>query len=118
MSTAVLRLQYRAIQRTVTSLQVMHINWKLLYVCMIAACALMLVWYVFSVNQLTQGSFLIKNYNRDIKALAAQNRDLETSFAQASFWGGIQDKAQALNFEKTTEVSYVKVLTASLAGVQ
>lgn len=76
---------------------------------------ILLLFYIFEVNQLTQGSFLIKNYNKDIKNLLVENRDLQTNFGQASFLVSVQDKAQALNFEKTTHVTYVKILQSFLA---
>ena len=101
--------------RKTASLQSVKIHWKAMYLVAMASCALMLVFYIFEINQLTQGSYLIKNYNKEIKSLLTQNRDLQASFAEASVWGGIQNKAQSLDFQKTMDVTYVKVLQSSLA---
>ena len=87
MSTATLRLHYRAIQNKVTSIQAIKINWKLLYFLAFMCSLAMLVFYVFGVNQLIQGTYLIKNYNKEIKNLLAENRSLEVVGTEASFLG-------------------------------
>ncbi len=65
--------------------------------------------------QLTQGAYLIKKYNKEVGSLTAQNKTLETGFAESGFLGSVQEKAQALNFEKTTGVTYITVMSGSLA---
>jgi hypothetical protein len=114
MSTAVLRLRYRAIQRKITTLHVLKIPFKAIYALAMVLMIALLLLYILGVNQLTQGSYLIKSYNKEVKSLLAQNRDLEASFGQASFWGGIQDRAGELNFQKTTQVTYLKIPQTSL----
>jgi|SRR3989344_421415 len=115
MSTATLRLHYRAIQNKVTSIQAIKINWKLLYFLAFMCSLAMLVFYVFGVNQLIQGTYLIKNYNKEIKNLLAENRSLEVVGTEASFLGLTQAKAQELSFQKSTDITYVHVLESSLA---
>ena len=75
----------------------------------------MLVMYVFLVNQLTGGTYLIKNYNKEIESLSRENKILENNFAEAGFLGSVQNKTRELNFEKTTKVTYVQILDNSLA---
>lgn len=117
MTTTALRFQsiHRTMHRKITSLQVVKINWKAIYLLALGLCAIMIVFYVFAINQLTQGSFLIKNYNKEIKSLLAENRDLQADFAENSFWGGVYNQAKELNFERTPSVTYIKILQNSLA---
>ena len=77
-----LTLTYRAAQKKIGAVALPTLNWKLLYVLLAVAVASMVVFYIYLVNDLTRGSYLIKNYNRDIDAALAENRILETDFAE------------------------------------
>ena len=77
-------------------------------------CSL-LVFYAFLINELTGGTYLIKNYDNQIEKLSQDNKNLEVSFAKTGFLGMVEQKAEALNFEKTTSVKYIQILDASLA---
>ena len=115
MSSFILRLQYRAIQNKVASVSMPRINWKVIYFLATVVCCVMLVFYVFLVNQLVGGAYAIKDYNMQITALVLENRDLQAYFAESSFLGGIQEKAQQFSFEKTTNVKYLQILQSALA---
>lgn len=110
-----LALTYKGIHQKITSLSLPTINWKLISLLSILFFVAMLVSYVFLVNQLTGGVYLIKNYNKEISTLSKENRILETNFAESGFLGQVNQKAKNLNFEKTTEVTYVQVRDTSLA---
>lgn len=81
------------------------------------ACLLLIV-YAFLVNELTGGTYLIKNYSNKIESLSQENKNLEVSFAKTGFLETVEQKAQELNFEKTTSVKYIQILDASLAKVK
>ncbi len=106
----ILTLSYRAIESRVA-----FINWKIIYSVSILFLLLMLVFYVFLVNELTEGAYLIKNYDKEIKMLFQENKNLEANFAQAQFLGQVTAKAKELSFEKTTNIKYIKILESSLA---
>ncbi len=108
-------LSYKAVQNKAASINLFKVNWKIVFFSGILLCFSMLVFYVFSVNQLTGGTYLIKNYNKEIGSLLKENKILENNFAEAGFLGGIQNKTKELNFEKTTKVTYVQILDNSLA---
>lgn len=95
------------------------INWQKFYIfsiaCLICVSIILLVFYVFGINQLTKGSYLIQNYEKKINVLSAESGGLQMSFAESSFLGGTQDRVKQLSFEKTTEVKYIQVLDNSLA---
>ena len=111
-------LSYRAVNHKFQSVSFPRINWKIVYMLAILLSVVMLVFYVYLVNQLTRGTYLIKNYNKEISALSKENNSLETSFAQSGFLGSVQDKVTQLSFEKTTEVKYVQILGNSLAKLK
>jgi hypothetical protein len=97
------------------SLHSVPIPWKTLCVCLSASCLALLVAYIFMVNSLTSGAYLMKSYEKQINKLSDQNRVLETSFAESNFLGQTQQDAQQLGFEKTSSVTYVQVADTSLA---
>jgi hypothetical protein len=115
MSTATLRLHYRAIGKKVASGQLIHIPFKFIYFLMAVCSLCLLVLYIVNVNQLTQGAYTIKNYNKEVSSLSAENDNLQATFAESSFLGTVQEQAQALSFEKVTNVKYVQILQNSLA---
>lgn len=108
-------LTYRGIHQKVKALSLPSINWKLISLVIILLFVAMLVSYVFLVNQLTKGVYLIKSYNKEISTLSKANKALETDFAESGFLGRVSQRAQSLNFEKTTQVTYVQVRDTSLA---
>ncbi len=108
-------LSYRAIHSKIYSVNFIKINLKLIYFLAVLFSLIMLIFYIFRVNELTQGAYLIKNYNKEISSLLAENRNLQTNFAESSFLGLAQERAKELNFEKTTDVKYIQILQSSLA---
>lgn len=109
-----LTLGYRAIGHKIKTAALPAIHWKSLLWLVSFFFLASLVAYIILVNQLTRGAFLIKDYNRTVDNLISQSKNLETSFAESGFLGNVQQKAAALSFEKTTKVSYVKMLDNSL----
>ncbi len=115
MSTAILRLHYRVIQHKITSVNFIKINWKLVYFLAILFSSIMLIFYIFRVNELIQGAYLVKNYNKEVSDLLAENRNLQANFAESDFLGRAQERTKELSFQKTTNVKYIQILQSSLA---
>lgn len=109
-----LTLRSRAISHTLKAIVLPAVNWKLVYGVSALLFVMALVVYISLINQLTQGAFLIKDYDRQIDKLVDQNKTLETKFAESGFLGNVQQKAASLNFEKTTKVAYVQISNGSL----
>ena len=78
----------------------------------------MLAFYIFLVNGLTHGVYVIESYNKETRVLAKENRILETNFAESGFLGKVTKKANELSFEKTTKVKYIEMANNSLANAQ
>lgn len=75
----------------------------------------MLIFYVFFVNRLTQGAYLVKKYNQEISNLSKENKIMETNFAQADFLEKIHSRAKNLGFQEVSKVKYVEIIDVSLA---
>ncbi len=109
---------YRGIHQKVKSLTFPNINWRPIFLLGILCVVAMLVSYVFLVNELTRGVYLVKNYNREISTLSRANKTLEMDFAESGFLGKVTQRARILNFEKTTEVTYIQIVDSPLAQVR
>ncbi len=108
-------LGYRGIYQKVSSASFIKIPWKLVYVLLSSLSLVLLLFYIFRVNELTQGAYLIRSYNKEITSLSVENRNLQTHFAESGFLGQATQKAQELSFQKITQVKYVQILQNSLA---
>jgi len=97
------------LQAKINSVDLPAINWKA--VCFIGffISLILLVFYVWQINNLTTGSYLINSYEKQISKLSEENKNLEISFAESSFLGQAIEKIQALNFKKTTLVKYLQI---------
>lgn len=111
-------LGYRAIQGRVKSINLPQVNWKLVYILGILICFLLLTFYVLSINQLTQGTYLIKNYNKKINTLSRENKSIGANLAEVDPLNQIHNKARELGFENTLQIKYVEILDNSLASAQ
>jgi len=67
---------------------------------------------------MTNGAYLIKDYQRQIDGLLLENKAMEQSFAKTSFMGTIGEKTQEMSFEKVKEVKYIQILEASVAKIK
>jgi len=120
MTTAVLTLSRmkKNIQNKVNSVEIPQVNWERFCFIGFAACALLLVFYIYQVNSLTKQTYYLSSYEKTANEIYQANKKLEVSFAENSFLGEVVSKAQQLNLEKTTSVKYIQVLEASLANAK
>ncbi|MFI5205916.1 MAG: hypothetical protein ACHQVK_03165 [Candidatus Paceibacterales bacterium] len=109
-----LALHYRATHKKSVAGRFFHVPWKICYGLGLVFCIAMLVLYVVQINTLTKGTYLIKNYHKNISGLTQENVTLETHFAQSGFLGSVQDKVKQLDFQPTTQITYIQVLDNSL----
>ncbi|MCX6724442.1 MAG: hypothetical protein NT155_04760 [Candidatus Staskawiczbacteria bacterium] len=94
------------------------INWKTACLLGFIVSFFLLVFYVWQINDLTRGSYLMNSYEKQITKLSDENKNLEISFAENSFLGQALQKIQALNFQKTTSVKYIRISDSSVAVVK
>ena len=101
-------LTYRAINSKIKSVGIFNINWKFVLLIGVVIFGLMLVSYIYLINELTQGSYLIKKYNNKISELSSKNSQLEAQLAQSGFLGKVTLRATELNFIRTGSIKYIK----------
>lgn len=108
-------LAYSSINKKIGSFELPVIDWKKVVIAGFFALASLLVFYVYEINNLTAGAYVIKDYEGQISDLSKENRVLETKFAQNNLLEGITEKTQELGFEKTQEIKYIQIMNTSLA---
>ena len=101
-------LNYRVSRSKIKSAVFSKINFKLFCLVIISFIVAMLAFYIFLVNGLTHGVYVIESYNKETRVLAKEN----------SFLGKVTKKANELSFEKTTKVKYIEMANNSLANAQ
>ena len=110
MTTATLSLKIKKQTKSkAAAISLPNLNWKAVCLLGFVASLVLLVFYVWQVNDLTRGSYLINSYQRQVGKLSDENKNLQVSFAQNSFLGQVLQETQALNFQKVTSVQYVQV---------
>jgi hypothetical protein len=110
-ATLVLNRVQKNIQAKIDSVDIEMINWKAVCFAGFFVGLFLLVFYVWQINDLTRGSFLMASYDKQISKLSDENKNLQVSFAESSFLGEALIKIQALNFQKTnpSSVRYIQV---------
>ncbi len=97
------------IQEKVDSIDIPVVNWKAITFVGFFIASVLLVFYAWQINDLTRGSYIISDYERQINQLSEKNKNLQVSFAESSFLGQALTKIKALNFQKTTSVKYIQI---------
>lgn len=113
MTTATLsfgRVQ-KNIQAKINAVELPALNWKAICFAGFLMFVFLLVFYAWQISSLTQGSYLISSYEKQISKLSDENKNLEVSFAENSFLGQSLAKIKALNFQDVTNssVKYIQI---------
>ncbi len=78
----------------------------------------LLVFYVWQINDLTQGSYLINSYEKQISSFQMKIKIYRFLLRKIVFWGKLLIKIQALNFQKVTSVKYIQIPDSSVATIR
>ena len=105
----------KRVQTKVNSVELPSINWKAVCFAGFFMSLALLIFYVWQINDLTRGSYLINTYEKQANKLSEENKNLEVSFAENSFLGQSLPKIQELNFQKTSSVKYIQIPDTSVA---
>ena len=106
------------VHNKIKSIELPQVNWGIICLVGIVMCVFMLIFYIYQINVLTRGTYLINNYKKNIEVASKENGKLEVSFAENNFIKDVLRKVQEMNFEKTTSIKYVQVLENSLANAK
>jgi hypothetical protein len=106
------------LQAKIDSIYFPAINWKAVCFTGFFIISALLVFYVWQINDLTRGSYMINSYEKQISKSSDENKNLEISFAESSFLGQALSKIQALNFQKNTSMpKYIQIPDNSVATI-
>ena len=72
--------------------------------------------YIFHLEKLTKESYLIKNYQEQIKNLKEENTDLEQESFQLLSLKESEKRIETLGFVKVETVKYIPISANYLAG--
>ncbi len=76
----------------------------------------LLVFYIFQVNSLTNGTYLGQSCEKKLSQLSGENETLEVNFSKANSLTNIENYLQNQNFEKVSQVKYIYILESSVAA--
>lgn len=102
----------------ISSIQMPTVNWKIIFVAGLFSVSLLWIFYAYQINELTRGAYLIKGYDKQIKGLLQQSKNLEVNFAESSFLGQVEKKTEEMGFKKTTSVKYIQIMDSSFAAAK
>ncbi len=111
-------LSLKHIEHKVKSASLPRFNWKAVYVVGVFVSLMLLVFYIYQINQITREYYLIKDYNKQMDNILSDNRVLEDNLSENDFLGQAMNKANQLGFEKITDVTYDQILNGSLASAK
>jgi hypothetical protein len=106
---------YKKVQKKIDSASLPDMNWKMICFSGFLMCIFALIFYIYQINILTKGTYLINSYDKKIAEISEVNKKLEVSFAENSFLGEVLVKTQQLDFQKTSSVKYIQIPASSVA---
>lgn len=112
-----LRVQ-KKVQSKIDSIELPVMNWKAVCAVGFVITLTLLVFYVWQINALTRGFYLVNGYEKQISQLSEENNSLQVSFAESSFLGQALTKIQSLNFQKATLVKYIQTLDSAVVTIR
>jgi hypothetical protein len=89
---------------------------RIFWITMIGFLFLFLSFYIFQVGTMIQKTSLIKEHENEINYLVKHNKELEFSFSTNNSLKNIEESLEELNFEKITQVDYIRVMGTEVAA--
>jgi len=111
MTTATLNLGrvQKTIQTKIGAIDMEMVNWKSVCFTGFIMGLMLLVFYVWQINNLTRDTYIFSSYENQVNKLSDENKNLQISFAENSFMEEALVKIEALNFQKAVSIKYVNV---------
>jgi len=93
-------------------------SFKIFWILSSIAILALSTFYILQVNSLAREKFLIESYEEKLNQLSENNEILEINFAQSSSLENIGNYLQNKNFEKVSQVKYIRILESSVVKKQ
>jgi len=88
---------------------------KILSFLSICSIAILLGFYIFQANAMTEETYLLQNQQKKIRGLSQENSELEISLSKTNSLLNVEQLVNNLNFEKTNQIRYLRVLEGQVA---
>lgn len=72
-------------------------------------------FYIFQVNAITQASFNIANYDKDLANLQKELKNLQLNFSGLSSLSNLEVLLVSRGYEKVDKIQYIQVLESTVA---
>lgn len=89
---------------------------KLLSIITFVLTLFLVFLHIFQSSLIVKSSFLINEYERKIKDLSAENKNLEIVFSQKNSLSNSKNYLEELGFEKVSGIDYIRVMEGSVAA--
>lgn len=85
--------------------------WLFSFVLLVFLCG----FYIFQVNSIASDLSFVEKEGKKLKELETENENLQVEFTRVTSLENLENKVSELNFEKVTEISYLKALETWVA---
>ena len=73
-------------------------------------------FYIFQISAITEKSFTIANYEKQITDLDKEFKNMQLNFSNASSLSGLEEALVAKGYEKVGKIHYIQVLENTVAA--
>jgi cell division protein FtsB len=91
-------------------------NLKIFWIASFILIIFLLGFYIFQVNNFVFQTYLIKNYQQELKKLSQENENLEINLTQKDSLKTIEDLIKELSFEKVEKIEYIQVVGSTIVA--
>jgi hypothetical protein len=83
---------------------------KLFWIISLISIFVILIFYIFQINEMTKNGYLTETYEQKISQLSKENKVLEIASSQVGSLDNLENKIRKLNYEKIGKIYYIEVL--------
>lgn len=93
-----------------------RINLRVFWILSFVLITSLLVFYIFQINQIAKGTYLVKIYEEKINELLEENKTLEINSSQVNSLENLESLVKNLNFEKINKIYYIRILESQVVA--
>ncbi len=95
----------------------LNLAFKVLALFLFISILVLSVFYVFQINAFTGEKYLLSSQEKQLDEVKREAEILKIDFARANSLNNIAIYYQNQNFEKTSQVKYIRILDTSVASM-
>jgi hypothetical protein len=78
--------------------------------------SLLLVFYIFQVNEYTKAGFAIAQYEEKIVEISKENKETELAFSKNYTLAELEEILKTMNYQEVEKISYIKMTGTQMAS--